>query len=183
MKDNQADLLAAIADAFDDEGTSPREQRLARSERQTATAGNKGHGRTETRTLTSTTSLSDGYVDWPGLGQCFKLVRERTVRGQTTTETAFGITSLKRQQADAARLLKLVRQHWGIENRLFYVRDMSFGEDACRARTGAAPHVLSCLRNAAINLLGRAGMTNKAAALRRHAAHPEEALALIRGYG
>ena len=183
MKDNQPDLLAAIADAFDDEGTSPREQRLARSERQTAGAGNKGHGRSETRTLTSTTSLSDGYVDWPGLGQCFKLVRERTVRGKTTSETVFGITSLKREQADAARLLKLVRQHWGIENRVFYVRDMSFGEDACRARTGAGPHVLSCLRNAAINLLNRAGMTNKAAALRRHAAHPDEALALIRGYG
>lgn len=183
MKDNQPELLAAIADAFDDEGTSPREQRLARAERQMATASNKGHGRSETRTLASTTSLSDGYIDWPALGQCFRLVRERTVHGKTTSETVFGITSLKREQADAARLLKLVRQHWGIENRVFYVRDMSFGEDACRARTGAGPHVLSCLRNAAINLLGRAGTTNKAEAQRRHAAHPEEALALVTGYG
>lgn len=66
---------------------------------------------------------------------------------------------------------------------MFYVRGMTFGEDACRTGTGAGPHVLSCLRNAAINLLGRAGMTNKAAALRRHTAHPEEALALIRAYG
>ena len=82
MKENQPELLAAIADAFDDQGTSPREQKLARAERQTATASNKGHGRSETRTLTSTTSLSDGYVDWPGLGQCFKLVRRRTVRLQ-----------------------------------------------------------------------------------------------------
>ncbi|HEY2587035.1 MAG TPA: ISAs1 family transposase [Tepidisphaeraceae bacterium] len=172
-----------MADAFDDEGASPREQRLARAERQTAAASNKGHGRSETRTLTSTTSLSDGYVDWPGLSQCFKLVRERTVHGKTTTETVFGITSLNREQADAARLLKLVRQHWGIENRVFYVRDMSFGEDACRSRTGTGPHLLSGLRNAALNLLNRAGVTNKAAALRRHAAHPEEALALIRGYG
>ena len=111
MKDNQPELLAAIADAFDDEGTSPREQRLARSERQTATSSNKGHGRLETRTLTSTTILSDGYVEWPGLGQCFKLVRERTVRDKATTETVFGITSLQREQADAARLLELGRQH------------------------------------------------------------------------
>lgn len=179
MKENQPELLAAIADAFDDEGISPRERRLARSERQTASVSNKGHGRSETRTLTSTTSLSDGYVDWPGLGQCFRLVRQRTVGGKTSTDTVFGITSLNRQQADAGRLLKLVREHWGIENRVFYVRDMSFGEDACRARTGSAPHILSCLRNAAINLLNRAGFTNKAAALRRHAAHPHEALALL----
>ena len=183
MKDNQPELLAAIADAFDDEGISPRERKLAQAERQTVTVSNKGHGRSETRTLTSTTSLSDGYVDWPGLSQCFKLVRQRTVHGKTTTETVFGITSLAREQADAPRLLKLVRQHWGIENRVFYVRDMSFGEDACRARTGTGPHVLSLLRNAAIKVLNCAGFTNKAAALRRHAAHPEQALALIRGYG
>lgn len=183
MKENQPELLAAIADAFDDEGISPRERKLAEAERQTASAGNKGHGRSETRTLTSTTSLSDGYADWPGLGQCFKLVRQRTVRGKTSIETVFGITSLKRQQADAGRLLKLVRQHWGIENRVFYVRDMAFGEDDCRARTGCGPHVLSCLRNAAINLLNRAGIKNKAAALRRHAAHPQEAFALVTGYG
>jgi predicted transposase YbfD/YdcC len=178
----EGDLLAAIADAFDDEGTSPREQKLARAERQTAVASNKGHGRTETRTLISTTSLSNGYVDWPNLGQCFKLVRERTLHGQTTSQTVYGITSMNRQQADAERLLKLTRQHWGIENRVFYIRDMSFGEDACRARTGTAPHVLSYLRNAALNLLNRAGINNKAAALRRHAAHPDEALALIRGF-
>jgi hypothetical protein len=183
VKDNQPDLLAAIADAFDDEGISPRERKRAGAERQTATASNKGHGRRETRTLTSTTSLSDGYLDWPGLGQCFKLVRERTARGKTTTETVFGITSLGREQADARRLLKLTRQHWGIENCVFYVRDMSFGEDACRARTGAGPYILSCLRNAAINLLSHAGITNKAAALRRHAAHPHEALALVMDTG
>lgn len=56
---------------------------------------------------------------------------------------------------------------------------MTFGEDAWRARTGAGPHVLSLLRNAAINVLNFAGLTSKAAALWRHAAHPEEALALI----
>ena len=182
MRENQPELLAALTDAFDDRGASPRERRLAQAERQTAAASNKGHGRLETRTLTSTTSLSDGYVDWPGLGQCFKLVRERTVHGQTKVETVFGITSLKRDRADAGRLLKLTRQHWGIENRVFYVRDMSFGEDACRARSGSGPHILSCLRNAALNLLNRAGVKNKAAALRRHAAHPNEAIALIRGF-
>lgn len=182
MKANQPELLAAVADAFDDEGTSPREQRLAAAERQTATSTSKGHGRLERRTLISTTSVCDGYVDWPGLAQAFKLTRQRTLRGRTTTQTSYGITSLGRDKADAGRLLELVRQHWGIEM-LFWVRDMTFGEDACRVRSGAAPAILSALRNACVTLLDHAGHPNKAAALRRHAAHPDEALALVRGYG
>ena len=182
MKENQAELLAAIADAFDDQGISPRERKLAQGERQRASSINKGHGRLEKRTLTSTTALSDGYLDWPHLGQCFKLVRQRTLKGKTTTETVYGITSLKREKADAARLLKLVRSHWSVEA-LFHVRDVTFGEDACRASTGAAPVVLSALRNAAITLLDQGGVANKAAALRRHTAHPDEALAMVRGYG
>lgn len=183
MKENQPDLLAAISAAFDDRGISPRQRRLAEAERQTAVSVNKGHGRIEKRTLTSTTSLSDGYLDWPGLAQCYMLVRERTIHGRTTSDTVFGITSLGRDQADAGRLLKLTRQHWGIENKVFYVRDVTFGEDACRVRTGVGPYILSCLRNAGINLLNHLGITNKAAALRRHAAHPQEALAMLRESG
>ena len=68
VKENQSDLLAAIADAFDDTGVSPREQRLAAAERRTATSVSKGHGRLEKRTLTSTTSPSGGYPDWPHPG-------------------------------------------------------------------------------------------------------------------
>lgn len=182
MKENQPDLLAAIIDAFDDRDTSPREQRLAAAERQRATASNKGHGRRETRTLTSTTALNHGYLDWPDLGQCFRLVRQRTIRGKTTSETVYGITSLTRRKADATRLLALVRNHWSVES-LFWVRDVTFGEDACQAAAGAAPLVLSAMRNAAVTLIAHAAVDGKpvniAAALRRHAAHPQEALALV----
>ena len=160
----------------------PREKKLAAAERQTATCSNKGHGRTETRTLTSTTALCD-YLDWPGLAQAFELIRSRTVGGKTTVETAYGITSASRDLADAEKLLRLTRQHWGIENGVFYIRDMTFGEDQCRVRTGGAPIILSCLRNAAINLLNGKAVKNMAAALRRHAAHPHEALALVNGSG
>lgn len=182
MKGNQPDLLAALADAFDDQGVSPRERRLAQQERQSASSCHKGHGRFERRTLTSTTALND-YADWPGVAQCFKLVRERTLHGKTTTQTALGITSLGRDQASARRLLKLTRQHWMIENGVFYVRDVSMGEDHCRVRTGAAPMILSTIRNVVLNLLNKSGMTNKAQALRRHAAHPYEALMLVRPSG
>ena len=157
----------------------PWERKLVAAERQTAVSVRKGHGRLETRTLTRNTALR-GYVDWPDLAQAFRLVRQRTLRGQTSTETVYGITSLPPDRADAQTLLRLTRQHWGIENRVFHVRDVTFGEDQCRVRTGSAPVILSTLRNLALNLLNGNAIQNKAAALRRHAAKPDEALALIR---
>ena len=138
----------------------------------------KGHGRRERRTLTSTTALN-GYLDWPGVGQVFRLVRERTIGGVTTSVVVYGITSLTRRQADARRLLGLTREHWGIENRLHYVRDETLGEDRCRVRRGVAPQVLAAIRNTAVYLLEGVVAASKAAATRRFAAHPREALPLI----
>ena len=157
----------------------PHERRLLAAERQTDSSTNKGHGRIETRTLTSTNALV-GYTDWPDMAQAFKLVRQRTIRGKMTSEVAYGITSMPRALADATALLRLTREHWGIENRVFHVRDVTMGEDHCRVRKGSAPINLAVLRNIALNLLNWKGAPNKAAALRRHAAHPHEALALIR---
>ena len=151
---------------------------MAARERDTAVTTDKGHGRLERRRLTATGALN-GYLNWPGVRQAFQLLRERTVNGQTSVETVYGITSLPRAQASAQRLLDLTRQHWGIES-LFHVRDVTFGEDACRVRTGHAPLLLSGLRNVCLQVLAHAGWKNRAAALRRHAAHPLEALALLK---
>ena len=82
-------------------------------------------------------------------------------------------------QADAARLEHLWRGHWQIENGLHYVRDVTLGEDACQVRSDRAPANLAACRNAALNLLRRASVTNVAAALRRHAMYPRQALALM----
>ncbi len=149
-------------------------------EPQTATTVNKGQGRIERRTLTSATALNE-YLDWPGVQQVFRLERHRTIKGKRTTEIAYGITSLARTQADAAVLLALVRGHRSIENNLFGIRDTTFGEDAGRVRTGHAPQNLAAMRNVAITLLNPINCSNKAATLRRHAARPHEAIALIRG--
>ena len=101
------------------------------------------HGdRVEVRRLQSSTALNE-YLDWPHLKQVCRIEREVTRRGQTTRETAFAITSLSAEQHDAADLLAINRGHWGIENRLHYVRDVTLGEDACRVRTGMAPQVLA----------------------------------------
>jgi predicted transposase YbfD/YdcC len=120
-----------------------------------------------------------GYLDWPEAQQVFRVERERTCGGKTTREVAYGITSLPREKADAAALLRLCRGHWRIENGLHYVRDVTFGEDPCRVRCGAAPQVLAAIRNVLISLLNQQQEPNKAAALRRNAAHPLQAYRLL----
>jgi predicted transposase YbfD/YdcC len=111
----------------------------------------KGHGRAETRKL-ETTAVLTLHGKWPGLKQGLRITRTRAVRGVKTTEVHYGITSLSEQEADAKRLLGLVRGHWQIENGLHWVRDVTMGEDKCRVRRGNAPQALAALRNAALHL-------------------------------
>jgi hypothetical protein len=113
------------------------------------------------------------------LAQGFELTRERTVRGVTTVEVEYGITSLPPEQASAARLLALVRDHWRIENSLHSVRDVTLGEDACRVRKGAAPQVLAALRNAVVHLLAAVEAPSCQAALEQLSVRPAQALELI----
>jgi hypothetical protein len=148
-----------------------------------ATTVDKGHGRRERRTLRTTTILT-GYQKWPGLAQGFEITRERTEKGRTTVEVSYGITSLKPEQANAQRLLGLVRDHWQIENQSHYVRDVTLGEDACRVRKGVAPQVLAALRNVAVHLLSRVAQAfqpvlSRAAASRYLSDRPNEALQLL----
>jgi Transposase DDE domain len=120
------------------------------------------------------------YLEWPGIQQVFQLHRVRELPGRTEEETAYGVTSLSPQEAGPERLLELARGHWGIENRLHGVRDVTLGEDACRVRSGAAPQVLAATRNAVVHLLEAVQAPSKAAALRRFAIYPLEALALLK---
>lgn len=91
----------------------------------------------------STTALNH-YLDWPGMKQVGQVTRERTLRGVTTREVAYFITSLSRDQADADRLMALIRDHWGtIENGLHWVRDEAMGEDRSTIFCGHAPHNLA----------------------------------------
>jgi predicted transposase YbfD/YdcC len=137
----------------------------------------KGHGRREKRTLRTTTLLTMG-PKWAGLKQAFEIRRERTSKGVTTVEVVHGITSLSEQRADASRLLELTRGHWGIENGLHYVRDVTLGEDASRVRKGSAPQVLAALRNLVIYLVSLVSLPKESRpeALERMAARPSEAL-------
>jgi predicted transposase YbfD/YdcC len=137
------------------------------------------HGdRIETRTLTASAALND-YLDWPSVGQVCCIERHVVCGARERFERAFAITSLGAARAGAGALLALSRGHWGVENRLHWVRDVTFDEDRSRVRTGHAPHVMAAIRNTAIGLHRAAGASNIAAATRRCAGHPTEALALI----
>ena len=138
----------------------------------------KGHGRIEKRTLRTTSILTFRHR-WPGLAQGFELKRERTIKGVTTVETDLGITSLGPEKADATRLLQITRDHWRIENNLHWVRDVTFGEDACRVRSGTAPQVLAALRNTVIHMLREVKAKSRATAIRTLGAHPDQALKLL----
>lgn len=153
--------------------------KLRQSEVVCAQESDKRRGRIEYRKLEATGSLND-YLAWPGLKQVCRIERRRTLHGQTSTEVVAAITSLSREQASAERLLEISRAHWGVENRLHWVRDMTLGEDACRVRSGSAPQILAGLRNAVLRLIRRNGRCNVAATLRRCAAKPLEALRSVR---
>jgi hypothetical protein len=158
----------------------PYEQRKREAARTRASASNKGHGRVERRTLIATTDLAS-YLkpQWPDREQVYQVTRERREKGKSQVEIAYRITSLKPEQADAARLLELDRGHWGIENGLHHVRDVTMGEDACRVRTKNAPQVVAAARNLALALIRPLGFARIAAATRRIVMHPIEGLARI----
>ncbi len=69
-------------------------------------------------------------------------------------EVIYGITSLPRGRIDAKHILTLIREHWSIENKLHYVRDVTFGEEPAGAKMFAR-EVLAGIRNAALSLLNR----------------------------
>lgn len=139
-----------------------------------------GHGRLEQRRLTASVALV-GYSDWPGLTQVFQLERGVIMKksGEQRHAVVYGVTSLGPAQAGPERLLRLVRQHWQIENKVQWVRDVTFDEDRSQVRCGSIPQIMAAFRNTAIGLMHWAGETNIAAACRRFAAQPWSALALI----
>ena len=91
----------------------------------------------------------------------------------------YGVSSLAQQKASAADLLQYVRGHWEIENRIHYVRDVTFDEDRSQVRRGSGPQMMASLRNLTISLLRMAGVTNIASATRHLDRRSEKALRLL----
>ena len=143
------------------------------------TTSGTGHGRLEHRAIQVLPAPDD--LDFPGAAQVFRITRDRTdlTSGKHETHTWVGITSLTHTPADPARIGTLLRGHWEIENRLHWVRDVTYGEDHSRARTGTAPRAMASLRNLVISALRLAGWTNIAQALRHMARDTTRPLTLL----
>lgn len=119
-------------------------------------------------------------ISFPHPAQIIRVHRGRqSPTGETTGEIVYAITSLPAQLANAKTLARILRGHWGIENRLHWVRDVTFGEDRSQIRTGNGPRMMASLRNLAIGILRQNGETNIAAATRHYARHPELSTAAI----
>ena len=142
---------------------------LERRPRHTTTG--TGHGRRITRTIKVV--AAPAWIGFPGAAQVAQIRRTVTRKGKKTVEVVYLITSADHHDAPPATLAAWVRGHWGIENRLHWVRDVTYDEDRSQVRTGNAPQVMATLRNTAISLLRLAGWTNIAAALRHHARNPQ----------
>jgi predicted transposase YbfD/YdcC len=140
----------------------------------------RGHGRREMRTIKVLT-LASG-IDFPHAAQAIRIRRRRRTLGQPkrwATETVYAITNLPTHHGRPDRLAGWIRGHWSIENKTHWVRDVTYDEDRCPARTGTGPQVMAALRNLAIAVLRLAGATNIAAANRHHARDPIRPLDLL----
>ena len=158
VKRNQPQLLRDIEQAFViSEGFSPDQVQQTLAQQQTATTTEKNRGRIETRTVTTTTAtIDEGDLDWPGARQLIRLHRHtQLVNGSTRESTTYAIASLSRTKANAAFLLDHLRGRWHLENRGFHVLDVSLGDDASRTRTGHAARALHAFRNMTVNFARR----------------------------
>src|SRR5271169_874752 len=133
------------------------------------------HGRRARRTIK--VALAPAWIEFDGAAQVAQLRRTVTKKGKKTVEVVYLITSDRK--ADAATLAAWVRSHWHIENKLHWVRDVTYQEDKSLVRTGNAPRVMATLRSLAISILRLDGHANIAAANRHHARDPQRTLKLL----
>jgi len=143
VKENQGNLLAEIKDSFQMLAADGVKEEI-----------DCGHGRVERRrcSVIADLSLLEKASEWASLKGLVRIESERyhKMTGKTEREIRYYITSLG---PDAARLNQAIRHHWGIENKLHWALDVSFGEDLDRKRAGNATQNFSILNRIALNLL------------------------------
>lgn len=166
LKENQSTLLTDVEQFFKPAQHSAGWS-LPELPRTMAGTTDKGHGRLERRTLTLMVD-EQGFLDWPGVCQVFKLERyaQHLKTGKESTEVVFGITSRTPEKASAMQLLQWTRQYWGIENGLHYRRDVTLREDATRISEPPLAKAISAINNFVVGLSQKLGYSNLASARR-----------------
>jgi predicted transposase YbfD/YdcC len=147
VKDNQPTLAESIKDFV-----SAFEAAPGQTPHQFHEVVEKDHGRLEVRRCHVFDQLDCLHAPdrWPDLKSFAMITSERTIRGKTSVERRFYLSSLA---ADAERMNRVVRQHWRVENSLHWCMDVVFGDDQMRARTDHAAHNLAVVRQFVLNLI------------------------------
>lgn len=147
VKDNQPTLAESIGDFISAFAAAP-----GKTPHQVHEVVEKDHGRLEVRRCHVFDQLDCLHAPerWPDLKSFARITSERTIKGKTTVEHRFYISSLA---PDAQRMNQAVRQHWRVENSLHWCMDVVFGDDQMRARTDHAAQNFAVLRQFVLNLL------------------------------
>jgi predicted transposase YbfD/YdcC len=142
----------------------------------------KGHGRLEVREIWTSTEIDERFQKkWPGIAQIYKIRRYVKEGDKEREEIVYGFTNLPTKIAKAEHILNLNQEHWYIENRLHYRRDVTMGEDASQVRIEHAPQALAAINGGVLALMDFLGVKNVASQMRHFCAHPEEAIYLLFG--
>jgi predicted transposase YbfD/YdcC len=179
VKDNQKGLHAALAGL-----------NWARARRHVTR--DHGHGRDETRTHLVMDAPASVKGLFPHVRQIARVTRDvtRVTRSRTgktrapglkiTHETVYIVTSLTAREAAPKHIAAYVRGHWGIENKVHWVRDVTLREDPSRVSAGSRPRVLATLRNLAMGLIRQAGHDAIAGTIRQAEYDKALLLAILR---
>lgn len=143
---------------------------------ETCSKVNKGHGRIEKR-LVSIMKSQLNLPGWLSVKTIIKIESQRQTRYKSESETRYYISDLIES---ASSFYQRIRGYWGVENKVHYVRDVTFGEDKSRIRILPLPQILAIARNLAINLYRNAGFDNMAQARRRCQFDLDHLLSLFR---
>lgn len=120
-------------------------------------------GRAELRCISVSNCIAGISKEWMGLQQIISVHRQIKLKGKTSDETAYFISS---RRGSALLYEEGIRSHWAIENSLHWVKDVTLKEDASKIRKGNAPQNISTLKNIGINIFRKNNFSSIAAGIR-----------------
>lgn len=140
----------------------------------------KGHGRIEHRLCRSSGDIDwlQPRHNWPGLKSISAVHSTRETAKGIQKEVRYYISSLP---AHAARIGQATRDHWGIENSLHWVLDVTMNEDKSRIRNENAPEIMAIMRKWGLNLINKhKGKTSVKRMMRKCAMSPKNLLFMLK---